>query len=166
MSIALVRATLERARAFTLTCVEDFNESELRRGAEWGLNCTAWILGHLAYTQLRLCLALPFGVAIDDPDDWKGKFGRGSVPIDPSQYPSLDVLRGKLADSLGRSLAMLDVVKDADLLLPPANVLPSFPHLATRADQLLQCALHESQHTGQILWLRKGLGKLPPANFR
>jgi hypothetical protein len=160
-----LRETLDRTRKFTLTCVEDFSDDELRCGAEWGVNCAAWILGHLAYSQLRIGLAIPFAVGFDAPAQ-REIFGRGSRPIDPARYPDLHELRAALADAHGRVFAMLDVVSESDLGLRPANVLPAFPDLPTRADVLLQCALHESMHTGQLLWLRKKLGKQPPSNFR
>lgn len=160
-----LRDTLDRTRNFTLTCVEDFSDADLRRGGEWGVNCAAWILGHLAYSQLRLGLAIPFAVAIDSRLQSE-TFGRGSRPIEPSAYPDFDTLRAALADAHGRVFAMLDVVSESDLALVPANVLPAFPELATRADLLIQCAVHESMHAGQLLWLRKKLGKEPPPNFR
>jgi hypothetical protein len=160
-----LRDTLDRTRSLTLACVEDFTDQELRRGPEWGVNCAAWILGHLAYSQLRLGLAIPFAVAIDSTLD-RDRFGRGSQPIDPAEYPGIETLRHALADAHGRVFAMLDLVGEDDLAARPANLLASFPDLATRADVLIQCALHESIHTGQLLWLRKKLGKDAPAQFR
>ena len=60
---------------------------------------------------------------------------------------------------------MLDVLTPEDLEARPAHVLPTYPDLATRADQLLQCVLHEAQHAGQLLILRKLVGLEPPAPY-
>jgi hypothetical protein len=161
---SLVR-TLDRARAITLACVADFDDADLRRGAEFGLNPAAWILGHLAYSELRLCLHFAFGVPVD-VTELGATFGRGAARPAPETLPGLDDLRALLADAHARTLAMLEVADAEDLEHPPVNVLSAFPDLPCRSDVVLQAALHESQHAGQLFVLRKLLGKPAIANYR
>lgn len=162
-AVSLVRRTLDRTRRVTLDCVADFDDLEARRGAEWGVNPASWILGHLAYAQLRLGLHFAFGVQVDVGT--LAPFARGAAPIDPQRLPTLDSLREELHHALSRVKAILDLLNPADLERPNSHVLPPFPELRTRADVLVQCALHESQHAGQLMMLRKLLHKVPIARF-
>ena len=162
-AISLIRRTLDRTRRVTLDCVADFDDLEARRGAEWGLNSASWILGHLAYAQLRLGLHFAFGVQVDVGT--LSPFARGAPPIDPMFLPTLESLREELHHGQSRVTAILDLLKPADLDRPNSHVLPPFPELRTRADVLMQSALHESQHAGQLMMLRKLLAKGPIARF-
>lgn len=156
---SLLVAGLEDARAETLAASAGFAPEAALRGAEWGLNPLVWLLGHLGYSQQRLCFGYTTGREIAPPG-WRALFARGSKPGAPSTYPELERLHSELARMHGEVLAFARGLSDADLGRPLREPIVAAPRARTWADALARAALHEAQHAGQILMLRR-LTRLP-----
>jgi len=149
---------IQQARSFTNLVCADFTEAEAFRGSEWNVNHLVWLLGHMSVSQRRLILWFTRGEDIV-PAGWGPLFGIGSSPQPREAYPSLAETRVALDEGHVRCMEVVRSFSDADLDRPTEHELAPLPFFKTWGDMLRQCALHESQHCGQILTLRKLLNK-------
>jgi hypothetical protein len=157
-AVAVHANAIEQARSFTKWVCEDFTPDEALRGKQWELNHLVWLLGHLAVAQRRLVFWYTKGEE-RVPPGWWPIFGHGSRKMPAVLYPSLAEVRGVLDEGHLAAMEAIRSWSDRDLERPTAHVLAPLPFFKTWGDMLRQCALHESQHGGQILSLRKLLGK-------
>lgn len=137
-------ALLSNAKSLTL-------EDWLNRPGGKG-NHIAWIAGHLIWTRGRLLGRL--GTTWSQP--WLDLFARGAQIENASQYPTpetlLDAWRevsGVLADTLANT-------SEEQLAQPVTQGPPSTDGKLSGVVNFL--AMHESQHMGQIIYLRCWLG--------
>lgn len=128
-----------------------------------GMNHIAWHVGHLAFAQYFLCLK-----RIRDriePDEtlistaFLKKYKRASKPSgDPAENFSVEAIRRVFAEVHERSLAELASRTDAELDTPTH---PAHPIFSTKLGGVEWCSQHELMHAGQIVLLRRLMGKAP-----
>lgn len=136
--------------------VKDLSPEEwLSRPGDRG-NHIAWLVGHVTWTRGRLLSRL--GTTWSQP--WLDLFARGSKIEDANQYPAPEKLldgwhevSGVLTDALGNAPEEL-------LAQPVTQGLPSTDGKLSGIVNFL--AIHETQHMGQIIYLRCWLGNKGP----
>jgi hypothetical protein len=151
-------AQLDRARNIALHVTEDFNENDFYTRVEL-VNPGIWILGHMANSEPSIVFA-----ALDEtpplPENWGDWFRIGTKVLnDLHQYPPLAEVRRILNDSHLQTLKRIRKLSDDDLLAPVSPKMQISPWMKTIRDSVGFAAIHESNHSGQLMLLRKLLGK-------
>jgi hypothetical protein len=154
---SLLVAGLEDARRETLAASAGFGPADALRGSEWGVNPLTWQLGHVGYSEQRLCLWYTAGREIA-PRGWRERFGRGSRPEAAAVDADPIVLLRELARMHSEVLAFARALAHADLGRPLREPPAAAPGVRTWADALARASLHEAQHAGQIRLLRRLVG--------
>ncbi|MCH2609470.1 MAG: DinB family protein [Pirellulales bacterium] len=151
------------ARRYTLSLLDDIDQSEWFRQPQTGLNHIAWQVGHLAMAMYGLVLFRQRGRVEEDLDlmssTFRKKFSRGSTPADSADdYPPISEILEVLNRVYDRALEYLD-----DYPLEQLNDPVDEPYAAyaTKLGCVIFCAHHEMLHAGQIGMLRRLLGKPP-----
>lgn len=126
-----------------------------------GVTNIAWQAGHLAATQYALCLVRVRGKRADDarffPPEFAARYGKGTTPSeDPDENASADLLLSTLDAVDAHVRKELSGLTDADLA---ADVDPPHPRFKTKLDAVSFCPLHEMMHAGQVVLLRRLLGR-------
>ncbi len=124
------------------------------------VNHPAWTLGHLIF----ICQLLGGVVGLSEwlPDDWKKRFGSGSIPVsDASVYETKDNLLTMLEDAQQRIALAVEQVDDSvlDKPFPDESYLDVFPTVRHAFTQVL--IAHTAFHIGQVSIWRRTMG-LPP----
>jgi len=137
--------------------LDDITEEESMVRGEHGQNHIRWLAGHIFRSDLHGLIIL----GIDDGSYEKyGKlFGMGSViSDDPKAYPSMAEVRKMLYKSHDRLFETISKSSDADLekqITDGGNKRPAWQALTF-------LAMHEFYHAGQIVYIRKLLGRDRP----
>jgi len=138
--------------------VADLSEQEMVAQPSRIMNHAAWTIGHLTYS----CQAIggEIGLAPWLPDDWRARFGTGSVAMnDPSAYAPKSLAIVRLGEGQARITAAVLSLTDSQLSAPLPDerfrsVLPSVRHALTQV-----LVAHTALHVGQLILWRKALGK-------
>ena len=154
---------IKAARHYTLSMIEDIEESHWFEQPDSCPSHIAWHVGHLAMAEYGLALFRQRGRISEDanlmPGRFRRAFQRGSEPKpDATAYPTpseivttLSLVHERvLAERLEWSMEDLQTTIDQ-----PYAVYPN------RLGALLFCAHHEMIHAGQIGIMRRLLGKDP-----
>lgn len=121
-------------------------------------NHIRWLMGHIVYSA-----GLSLTKLGDTRDDWEGRFkslfAGGTEPAeDPSVYPSMDELRSWLSDIHQRTLKALDEVDEAAL----AEEIGVEGQNRPAWQRYTFLCMHEFYHAGQIVQIRRALGRQQP----
>lgn len=162
-------ASVPEAMAFALKkshlmmhrMIDDLKPHEFEHQPFPGVNCVAWILGHLTLTDRRHLTWLGVTDLPPVPDGFDERFKVTRTTAveqkgygDPKELVALfDAHRRKLIDCL-------PTVDPARFLEPPSFQTPMF---ADRGEGTLFMGLHVAMHTGQISVIRRSLGYPPVA---
>jgi hypothetical protein len=149
---------LDRARSIALHVVDDFDDQDFYTKPE-RVNPGIWILGHMSYSAPSIV----FG-ALDEPlplpENWGDMFSIGSkLADDLHKYPPLAEVRQVVIDSQKATLERIRKLSDDDLLAPVGPKWAIFKWMKTIRDAVGFSVIHESNHCGQLMLLRKLLGK-------
>ena len=151
--LADVPARLEFNSGFLGLLVAEFDEKDWIRAPAEGLSNSLWILGHLAWSRMRLLRSL--GAELPD-EPWESAFSIGSHP---SESPSIDA--GELQEifpRLGRLIAgRLESMVEEELASPLEKPMPDGAR--TVAGLVRFMCFHESYHIGQLGLMRRLCGK-------
>jgi hypothetical protein len=161
-----LRDALDRivfARTYTVGLLDTIDPADWYRMPSEGVTHVAWQVGHLAFSQYRLCLVRVRGPRPDDddliPPAVLRAFGRDSVPDpDPAKGPPPAEVRAAFDRVHQRVLADLADFPDPDL-----DSSINAPHriVRTKIDALRWCGAHELVHAGQVALLRRLFGQKP-----
>jgi len=151
-------AQLDRARRISLRAMDDFTEDDFYKKFD-NINPGIWVLGHMS-NSIPSIVFTALGEPVPLPPDWSKWFAIGTKVLDGlHQYPSLTEIRKVLNE--GHQLTQQRVIKlsDQELLAPSDPKMQVIPWLKTVRDAICLAVIHESNHGGQLNWLRKLLGK-------
>jgi hypothetical protein len=134
-----------------LPSLAGLTEEELWRAPTDRNNAMLWVAGHLVQTR-----AMVLGL-VGEPVDtgWGDLFERGATVSEAKRYPERGEIERVMQDIASRIQAKLATLDD-EYLAGPATM--QLPHATTMADQLAFFALHDSNHAGQMVFIRKSLG--------
>ena len=127
------------------------------RPAGRGINCPAWILGHLALSSDGL--ARRFGLASTLPSGWSDTFGAGGIPSGAAaDFPGRDRILDELA---AQHACVAEAVTAADPAVfeapfPDERRRQTFPTLGDYTAFVM--TTHEGSHIGQIAAWRRAMG--------
>lgn len=143
--------------------LSDLSPDEWLRMPCGGVTHITWQVGHIAAAQYGLCLARARGVRDEDeelmPAAMRTRYGRGSTPApDPEANDSPDALLRALDAVAGQAAAELSTFSDSEL-----DILLEDPHptFSTKLGAVEFCPSHELMHIGQVILLRRFLGRQP-----
>lgn len=119
-------------------------------------NHIAWIVGHVIWTRHRLLARL--GVEWSQP--WLDLFARGATLDDAMAYPSPEILLSAWQDIDGTLITALENAAEDALAQPVTQGPPSTNGKVSGIVNFL--AIHETQHLGQIVYVRCWLGHKGP----
>lgn len=153
---------LDTTRRFTKQYLGDLEPGDWFWQPAEGINNLVWHVAHVAFAQYTLCLRRVRGPRDDDekfmPAAFFERYRRGSLPsADPAENEPIDeVLRvfdavhaQVLAESAGWTIRQMDVPAD-----PPPH-----PVFTTKLEAIEWCSAHEMTHVGQMVLLRRLMGK-------
>ncbi len=131
-------------------------EDSMVRGEEQ-LNHICWLVGHLLNTNINaLSLA---GVTVEDYQKWGKIFGGGSeISDDPSVYPSWVDLRERLFRIYEQMKGTYSRLSDDEL----ARMVGDDKGKVPLWQRLSFFCMHDFYHAGQIVHMRKILGRKRP----
>jgi hypothetical protein len=160
-------ASVPEAMAFALTksqfmihrMIDDLKPHEFEHQPFPGVNCIAWVVGHLTLTDRRQLTWLGVPDLPPVPDGFEERFKVTRTTAveqkgfgDPKELVALfDAHRRKLIDCL-------PTVDPAKFFEPPSFQTPMF---ADRGEGTLFMGLHTAMHSGQISLIRRSLGYPP-----
>ena len=123
----------------------------------------AWQVGHIAFAEYGLCLKRLRGARPEDEQlisaSFVERFGRGSTPVaGPENNPPVEDVLETMDRVHEQALSELAGYTDEELDVP---VDPPHPVFKTNLGAVAFCPDHEALHAGQIVLLRRMLGKAP-----
>jgi uncharacterized damage-inducible protein DinB len=116
-------------------------------------NSALWILGHMVWARSRALKLL--GVSWTAP--WLTHFERGSKPEDASQYPSSEEVLIAWEELSAGFPPALEAASTAAMAAPAPEPSPSFD--GTVGGMVSFLAMHETYHVGQVVYVRRMLGR-------
>jgi hypothetical protein len=152
---------IQFARSYTLSLLDDIEDTNWFWQPREGVTHVAWQVGHLAMAQYGLCL---FRMRGRRPEDaqlmsslFRKKFSKGSTPDpDPGSNPSPAEIRDVFQRVHCQTMEELPGYGESLLNEPIEAPYAMFP---IRLGGLLFCPMHEMMHAGQIGLLRRLMGK-------
>lgn len=138
--------------------VGDFTDAELMRRPGPGCNHVAWQLGHLISSECGLMNGIQAGSAPQLPAGFEEKHSKENIGSDnPADFHTKQEyadLASKVHDAV---ITLLDAYPEKKLDDPsPEHFRGMFP---TMGSMFLLIATHSMMHAGQIVPLRRELGK-------
>jgi uncharacterized damage-inducible protein DinB len=154
---------MEQVRGMLKKFLKDLSPDEWFRQPSEGVTHIAWQAGHVASSQYALCLVRTRGALAEDeqliPEAFRKRYGRGSTPDpNPEANASAEELLATLDAVAARSEEELRGFVDADLDLPMDKPHPMF---STNLGAVEFCPYHEILHIGQVVLLRRLIGREP-----
>lgn len=151
-------AQLDRARSIALSAIKDFDDQDFYTRVE-RINPGIWILGHMANSEPSIVFAT-MGETLPLPENWGKWFSLGAKVLDDlHQYPAISEIKRVLNDGHQQTMQRIQKMSNEDLLAPIDPGMQFFPWLKTVRDALGFAIIHECNHSGQLMLLRKLLGK-------
>ena len=138
--------------------VGDFTDAELMRRPGPGCNHVAWQLGHLISSECGLMNGIQAGSAPQLPAGFEEKHSKENIgsdnPADFHTKQEYTDLASKVHDAV---ITLLDAYPEKKLDDPsPEHFRGMFP---TMGSMFLLIVTHSMMHAGQIVPLRRALGK-------
>jgi uncharacterized damage-inducible protein DinB len=138
--------------------VSDLTDAELLMRPAPGANHVAWQLGHLIASEVRMLARIPGGTSPELPAGFVERHSKETAGIEPpkgflTKAEYLAIFK-KVRE---QTLAKLDSLPDAELDKP--NSGPLAQRFPTLGHLLMLAANHPFVHAGQIVVLRRKLGK-------
>ncbi|TWT42473.1 DinB family protein [Botrimarina hoheduenensis] len=151
------------SRQMTATFLEGLTADEWFWQPQPEMNHIGWHVGHLAFAQYFLCLKrVRDRIEADESlisTSFLKRYKRESTPSgDPAKNETPAELRRVFDGVFELSLAELTDRTDQELEVP---TLPAHPVFDTKLGAIEWCSQHELMHCGQIVLLRRLMGKSP-----
>ncbi len=149
--------TLDIAEWNVLRAIMRLKPADLEYQLTPELNPIQWILGHLAYQMDRLINHLCKGEGVLESEVWK-PFATGSKKMDPKDFPlsHIDLIDSILEVSRSCFEYLHSLPGEKFNEVPEHN---TGSNTETVAELIQRISLHFLGHTGQIYWIKRGLGK-------
>lgn len=152
---------LRFSRRTTETFLADLEPSDWLWQPGDGLNHIAWHVGHVTYAQYFLCVVRVRGRVESDrelvPTAFLRRYKFGSKPSpEPSRNATPDELLATLRGVHALALSELEARTEAEL---DVQTDPPHPLFETTLGGVEWCGQHELLHCGQVMLLRRMLGK-------
>lgn len=154
---------IRRCRAITKSFLEGLTPDEWFWQPGPGMNHVAWHVGHLAFAQYFLCLKRVRDRTEADESlistDFLKRYKRDSTPSpDPGENFTVEEILRTFNGVYEVSLKELAERTDKELEVPTS---PPHPMFTSKLGAIEWCSLHELMHCGQIVLLRRLMGKAP-----
>ncbi len=158
--IERLRQRLLNARQLSERMLTDFKTpQQWTRQVAPGVNHALWFVGHMANSDNFFISLLDPARTREMPEIHR-LFGTGSQPVDdPALYPQPEEVLAVMRERREVLLALLDSLRDADLVRKTPEGTPSF--LADVAAVFETAIWHEGVHTGQLSIARRAIGGNP-----
>lgn len=139
--------------------VDDLKPSDFEHQPSPGVNCAAWIIGHLTLTDRRSVVGLGVTELPSLPAEFEAKFATTKASANTQSGFGDPIELVKLFDAHRAKLIATVLVADLTKLQEPP-VVPS-PLFNSRGEAALFMGLHTAMHLGQITIIRRSLGYPP-----
>ncbi|MEM6799444.1 MAG: DinB family protein [Planctomycetota bacterium] len=154
---------MKLARQMTNSFLEDLEQEQWFWQPGGEMNHIAWHVGHLAFAQYFLCLKrLRDRIEADEAlisTKFLKRYKRGSKPDPlPENNESLEEIRRVFDGVFAQAMTELATYNDEQLDVPSS---PPHPIFTTKLGAINWCPQHEMMHAGQIVLLRRMMGKTP-----
>jgi hypothetical protein len=151
-------AQLDGARGISLQVINDFADEDFFRKFD-RVNPGIWVLGHMAVSEPGIVFS-SLGEAVPRPEQWQEWFGIGTKLLDDlAKYPPVSEVRRVLHEGHQKTVARVRRLSDDELAAPINPDMKIFDWIETVRDGIGFAVIHEANHGGQLMWLRKLLGK-------
>jgi hypothetical protein len=153
-----LRQTLNLSHFILKSYVNDLADADLLRRPGPGCNHVAWQLGHLIASEHDLLNSIEAGAAPELPAGFATAHARdNSANDDPKQFATKDKYMELTEKLHAATLALLERFPEADFDKPgPESFRKMFP---TMGAIFVLIATHPMMHAGQIVPVRRALGK-------
>lgn len=153
-----LRETLKLSHMVLKSYVGDLTDADLLRRPGPGCNHVAWQLGHLIASECGLMNGIQAGAAPELPVGFAERHSKQTVGSDdPKQFGTKQEYLDLTEKVHAATLALLDGYPAADFAKPaPENFRQMFP---TMGSMFILIATHPMMHAGQIVPIRRALGK-------
>lgn len=150
---------LTTSKLLLLWFVEDLTPAEYLHRPAAGVNCAAWLLGHLTLSERRV---LGAALGVKDlpplPDRFEKRFGRDDGCPQAAEFGDVSGLARLYAET--RDLLIQTVKGMSPEAL--AGLLPfAHPRFKTAGEAANFMSVHAAMHAGQISVIRRSLGRPP-----
>lgn len=153
-----IRATMNMSSMVLARYLDDLSDADLMQRPGTGCNHIAWQLGHLIASENQLLQSVAPDAGIELPAGFAEKHSRATTSDDNPEnfYTKQEYL--DLFDKVhSATYAVIDKLSEADLDQPaPENFRSMFP---TVGDIIILIATHGLMHAGQLVPVRRALGK-------
>jgi hypothetical protein len=140
------------------TYLSDLSDADLLARPVPQANSIAWQLGHLINSEVMLLGDVKTAPTVELPAGFADKYSKETSAVEPTKGALTKVEYVALYDKVrAASLAKLNKCSDSDLDKPNTGRLAQFA--PTIGDLFLLTANHPMMHAGQIVVLRRKLGK-------
>lgn len=137
--------------------LEDINEEESLTQTSERFNHIRWLTGHLVYSNSYVLSLL--GDESENYKDFEKLFGMGSkLTDDTSAYPSMKSLRERLNLIHEKAIKAIEKASDADL----EREVDEGELKSPLWQKVAFFSMHEAYHAGQIVIVRKAIGRENP----
>ncbi len=151
-------ATLDTSSMVLSKYLEDLSDADLMKRPGPGCNHIAWQLGHLISSERHLLDAVAPGSASDLPEGFAEKHSKEAITDDnPANFCTKQEYLDLFEKVHAATKAAIAKVSEADLDQPaPEHFRSMFP---TVGHVYVLIATHSMMHAGQLVPLRRELGK-------
>jgi hypothetical protein len=147
---------LKFARTVSMDMLKGYPENKYTWQTGPEDNHPAWVMGHLAMTDVWIAGALG-APGTTAPAGWDKLFGGGAKPSsDPKAYPPIAELKKHFDGNRAAILNWIEAASDQDLAMSLKEKSGGFA--LDPVDAAFKLAWHEGWHFGQVATLRKAQG--------
>lgn len=153
-----IKSTMDLSSFVFKSYIGDFTDAEMMLRPGPGCNHSIWQLGHLISSEVSLLESVAPGKSIKLPEGFAAKYNKETATIDDASKFHTKTELLELFDKVrSASEAALAASSEADLDAPsPENFRAMFPTVGVMFNLI---ATHPLMHAGQIVPLRRKLGK-------
>lgn len=153
-----IRATMDTSSIVLSRYLEDLSDADLMRRPGPGCNHIAWQLGHLIASENQLLDSVVPGSGIVLPEGFAAKHTKEkSGDDDPANFCTKQEYLDLFEKVHQATFGAIEKLSDADLDQPaPESFRSMFP---TVGHMIILIATHGLMHAGQIVPVRRALGK-------
>ena len=153
-----IRETLNLSHFILKSYVGDLTDADLMRRPGPGCNHIAWQLGHLIASECSLLNGIQAGSAPSLPAGFEDQHSKAKATgDDPKQFHTKAQYLELTEKVHAATLALLERFPEADFAKPaPENFRKMFP---TMGNMFILIATHPMMHAGQVVPVRRALGK-------
>jgi hypothetical protein len=153
-----LRKTMDSSLFVLKTYVSDLTDADLLRRPGPGCNHLAWQLGHLIASESQLLNSISPGAGGELPVGFVEQHSKDTIGVDdPKAFCTKQQYLDLFDKVRAATKAALDKFPDADFEKPsPEGFRKMFP---TMGDLFTLIATHPMMHAGQVVPVRRALGK-------